>query len=310
MPPPSPAPATLGIELIELETFIAVAQAQSFSMAAQRLHVTQPTVTGRVQRLEETLGVKLLRRTTRRVETTEQGEQLLVQATAALAGLSTLVLGLRRKARQARQSVVVAATPTLCAVSLPPIIQTYAQRYPDVEVQMLDLQYAGVLAAIEDGTADMGVLAFEGDDPRYRFQPLWSDDMLLVAPRNHALAGVRSVGPEAFSQHPLMLIEQHQRLRARIAAALQARGLVPPPSKVVANLQTLLGMLDAGLGITMLPRSIAQRPEVARHTLVEIEDIDLRRQFGIVLTRRTRLHAAGQSFLRHLSQSRGMPEQA
>lgn len=295
--------ATMGIELIELETFMAVAQAESFSAAALRLHVTQPTVTGRIQRLENSLGAQLLRRTTRKVEMTTQGAKLLAEATRTLDGLSRLVQGFRKKANLARQRVVLAATPTLAALTLPAIVQGYSERFPDVEVQLLDLQYAGVLAAIDDGSADLGVLAFEGDDTRFWFQHLWTDDMLLVAPQGHLLAKLKSVGPKELAAYPLIMVDQHQGLRGRIADSLQRHGLALPPARVVANLNTLLGMINASMGVALLPRSIAVRGIVARHALLEIEEVDLTRRFGIVMARRTKLNAAGQSFSRYLRQA-------
>jgi LysR family carnitine catabolism transcriptional activator len=308
MPSSSPA-ATLqtltviGLELIELETFVVVASARSFSAAAQQLHVTQPTVTGRINRLEASLGAQLLRRTTRKVETTEAGESLLREAVITLDGLARLVDGFRKKARNARQRVVVAATPTIAALRLPPIIQAYAQRYPDVEVELLDLQYASVLAAIDDGHADVAVLALEGSDRRYRFVPLWQDDMLLVAPQGHALAQRKSVGPEDLASIALMVVDQYQGVRARIADALQERGLKLPPSKVVGNLNTLLGMLDAGMGVTLLPRSVSNRGSVAKHAHIEIEGVDMTRRFGVVTAHAAQLSPATQSFIRFVRQA-------
>ena len=294
---------TMGIDLIELETFMVVVQLESFSAAALHMHVTQPTVTGRIQRLESALGAKLLLRTTRRVETTPQGAQLLTEATKALDGLGRLVQGFRKKVQQARQRVVVAATPTLAALSLPSIIHSYSARYPDVQVELLDLQYAGVLAAIDDGTADIGVLALEGDDVRYQFQPLWSDGMLLVAPLGHPLASFKSVGPEELAKHTLIVVDQYQGLIAKISEALHHKGLILPPSTVVGNLNTLLGMLNAGMGVTLVPRSIATRKDLAKHALVEIEGVDLSRRFGIVMAKRAKLNTAGLSFCRHLKQT-------
>ena len=296
------SPSTMGIELIELETFIAVAQAGSFSAAALRMHVTQPTVTGRIQRLESALGASLLRRTTRKVETTPQGAMLLAEATKALDGLGRLVHGFRKEASLARQRVVVAATPTLAALTLPLVIHGYSERFADVEVELRDLQYAGVLAAVEDGSAGLGVLAFEGEDPRYRFQSLWSDDMLLMAPRHHPLAGLKRISIEEFARHPLIMVDPHQALRSRIAEALQRHGLSLPSYQVVANLGTLLGMINAGMGVALLPRSMAMRAEVATHALLEIEGIDLSRRFGILTARGTALNAAEQSFCRYLRQ--------
>lgn len=292
----------MGIELIELETFIAVAQGESFSVAALRMHVTQPTVTGRIQRLESALGTQLLRRTTRKVETTEQGELLLTEAIKAMEGLARVVQGFRSTTVLARQRVVVAATPALAALTLPAIIHGYAARFPDVEVELKDLNYGDVLEAVDSGTVDLGMLAFEGEETQYRFQSLWSDEMMLVMPRDHPLAGASSVGLEVLAVHPLMMVEQYQSVRSKIAHELKRRGLSLPPSKVVGNLNTLLGMLNANMGVTLMPRSMARHVEVARHAPVTLEGIDLSRRFGILTSRRRELNTAGLSFCRYLRQ--------
>ncbi|MGC3986807.1 MAG: LysR family transcriptional regulator [Pseudorhodoferax sp.] len=296
-------PAVPGLDLVELHTFIAVARSLSFSAAAAQLHVTQPTVTGRIHRLEALLGVQLLRRTTRKVEPTPAGEQLLREAVKALHGLSTLVEAFRKEARRARQRVVVAATPTIAALRMPPLIQAYCERFPDVEVELLDLKYAAVLAAIDTGEADVAVLALDAPDRRYRFTALWKDDMVLVAPRKHPLAEHRSVGARELASVPLIVVDQYQAVRGRIAAALQERGLGMPASKVVGNLNTLLGMLDAGMGVTLLPRSVSDRGSVSRHARIEIKDIDMTRNFGIVTSRTGKPGAALQSFVRFLRQA-------
>lgn len=296
-------PSTMGLDLIELETFIAVAQAGSFSVAAVQLHVTQSTVTGRIQRLENTLGTKLLRRTTRKVEATPQGAKLLLKANKALCELGSLVFEFRSKARLELQRVVVAATPTLAALTLAPIIHSYSERFPDVEVELLDLQYSGVLEAVGNGTADMGVLALDADEGRFQFEALWSDDMLLVAPRGHPLAKLKRVGLEEFAVHSLMVLGQYEGLRKKIADTLLQGGLSMRPSKVVANLNTLLGMLEADIGVTILPRFMAGRAEVAKHALLEVDGVDLSRQFGLVMAPRKKLNAAGQSFSRHFKQA-------
>lgn len=296
--------ATIGIELIELETFIAVAQAESFSAAALRLHVTQPTVTGRIQRIEGALGTTLLRRTTRKVETTKDGARLLAEATQVLDGLGKLVSSFRKKALAARKRVVVAATPTLAALTLPSLISDYTKRFPDVEVDLRDLQYTAALAALDDGSADLAVLALDDADAvRYRFQSLWADHMLLMVPADHPLANVKKVGLDDFGKHPLIVVEQYQAIRHRIEQALHARGKTMPPSKIVANLNTLFGMLSAGMGMTLMPHSMAKHGQVLKHKMLEIEGVDLSRRFGIVQARRRTPGAVQQSFCRHLQKT-------
>ncbi len=301
-------PTTAGLELIELQTFIVVANARSFSAAAQRLHVTQPTITGRINRLEAFLGTQLLLRTTRKVEMTVDGERLLHEASKTLEGLFRLVDGFRRKMRRIGQRVVVAATPTIAALRLPPIIQAYCERYPDVEVELLDLPYASVLASIDEGRADLAVLAYEGTDKRYRFTALWHDDMVLLAPKSHELARRASVGASELASVKFIVVDQYLSVRARIANALQAKGLALPDSKVVSNLNTLLGMLDAGLGVTLIPRSVSSKGNVAKHACIEIEGVDMTRTFGIATARSAKPNASVQSFVRFLRQADLQPK--
>ena len=295
-------PSLLGIDLIELETFIAVAEAGSFSIAAQRLHVAQPSVTGRVQRLETALGTKLLQRTTRRVETTADGALLLTEANYALRGLRSVVGKFREGARLARQRVVVAATPTIAAVTLPQIIKDYSSRFPDVQVDLRDLQYSDALDAVSSGAADLAVLALEEGETRFRFEPLWTRDMVFVAPAGHELTGHARMTLEELAHYPLMVVEQYQPIVARIAEALKQRGLTLSQVRTVGNLNTLIGMLDAGMVATLLPRSTARRIDPAKHTVVELDGVDLRRSFGIVLSPSGQLGTAADSFcafLRH-----------
>ena len=304
----SPAPAAasppMQLDLVELETFLAVAELASFSLAAQQLHVTQPSITGRVQRLEEALGTKLLVRTSRRVEMTPQGAVLFAEATGALRRLRKVVHDFRQQAQQARQRVVVAATPMLAALTLPPIIRAYSQRYTDVQMQLRDLSYADCLSALEAGTADLAVLAFEGRDSRFQVQTLWSDDMVLVVPANHALGCLQRTTIEQLAPHPLLVVEQYEPMHRRIDEELKRRSLALAPFTTVASLNTLLGMLDAGMGAALLPRSMARRSAAAGQTLVEIDGMTLRRDFALVLPRKGALGTAAQSFCDFLRNSK------
>jgi len=296
-------PVTPGLHLVDLQTFIAVAQALSFSRAAAQLHVTQPTVTGRIHRLEALLDAQLLHRTTRNIQLTPAGELLLREAAQTIAGLSRLVDRFRREARRARQRVVVAATPTIAALRLPSIIQAYCQRYPDVEVELRDLQYAAVLAAMDAAQADVAILALDAPDKRYRFTVLWKDDMVLVAPRAHPLTRHPRVGLQELASVPLIVVDQYQTVRGRIAAACQAQGLAMPAPRIVANLNTLLGMLDAGMGVALLPRSVCGRGSVRQHACIEIEGVDMTRSFGILTARGVKPGAALHSFIRFVRQA-------
>lgn len=295
----------VGLDLAELETFIAVAELGSFSLAAQRLHLTQPSVTGRVQRLESALGIALLVRTTRKVETTAAGAALQEEATQALAGLRTIVSGFRSQARQNRHRVVLATTPMLAALTLPPILRDYSRRYTDVQVVLLDLRYPEALEALDAGSADLAVLSYEGYDSRYIALPLASQKMVLVAPAGHPLAQFKTVKVEQLAPHALLVIKQYAPVHQRIAEALVQRGLSLCPSMPVENLNTALGMLDAEMGATLLPMSMARRSRNSTHAIIEIEDLELIRHYAVVRSSRSEPGTATVSCIEFLRKAMG-----
>jgi DNA-binding transcriptional LysR family regulator len=299
------AAVTLRFDLVELETFLAVVELGSFSSAARRLHISQPSVTARVQRLESTLKTRLLVRTTRHVEPTPAGKRLREHAEVALRDLRKLLQEFEADAEAARLRVVIAATPMISAVMLPSLIHSFCQRYPDVQIQLRDLQYEDVVARIESSEADLAVVAFDNESSKLSFEPLTEEDMLVVVPTTHPLAQAGEVTLEQLAQVPLMLLDRYSMLRERLADEFAKRGLALRPMHHAANLSTLLGMVDAGLGATFLPRSMAQRYARDSRATLQVTDVNLMRSFGILRSRDADLSAAALSFVRHLQANFG-----
>src|SRR5579871_3889564 len=250
--------APLRLEIVDLETFLAVASLGSFSAAGRQLNVTQPSVTSRIQRLEAALGARLLVRTTRKVELTERGTLLRTEADRALAGLRDLVDRFRLDAVAARNRVVVAATQMVAATMLPDVLRSHRERYPGVDVQLRDLRLVDAVQAVATGDADVGVIHFDGDDKRFKAQPLRNEPIVLVVQPNHPLARRRRVTLDEMAAYPLMMLEQYDGMKSRIAAEVAHRGLTLKPALSAGNLMTLMGMLDANMGILLLPRVMAR----------------------------------------------------
>lgn len=292
----------LRLDLIELETFIAVVELGSFSQAALRMHVSQPSVTARVQRLEERLHTKLLNRTTRTMAPTKDGLRLYEKATQALHELQNLVKEFDKSAGRGGHRVVVAATPMIAATTLPRLIHAYKQIYPDVRVKLLDLQYREVVDQVRTGVADLAVIAFDGDSVKLNFEKLADEELLLVVPANHPLTLLREVTLKTVVEYPLMILDRYTNLLATIEDECRKRDLPVRGLNEATQLTTLLGMLDAGNSITFLPRSMAlANARITRATL-RVTDLQLTRQYGIVVAKKGSLSSAAQSFVSYLHQ--------
>ncbi len=294
------ATAPLRLELVDLETFAAVATLGSFSAAARQLNITQPSVSSRIQRLEASLGTKLLIRTTRKVELTRRGNLLRVEADRTLAGLRRLAERFRLDAAAARNRVVVAATPMVAATMLPDVIRSHGERHRGIDIQVLDLRHGDALQAVAAGDADLAVIAFDGADKRFRSQTLRNEDMVLIVPPRHPLARSGRATLDEIAAFPLMMLEQYETMKASIAAEVARHGLALKPAPSAGNLNTLMGMLDAGMGVLLLPRVMARRSLQAGHAMVEIDGFALFRRFCIVMLRDAQPTAAVRRFCRLL----------
>ena len=210
----------LRFNLSELETFLVVVEEGSFSRAAKRLCISQPSATNRVKRLEAVLRVKLLHRTTRRVEATEDGKFLSAAAGEALSGLFEILRQLRNRSEAARNRVVIASTPMIAATFLPRIIHSFNERYPEVQVLLRDMPYELVLKSIGDGSADIGVAAIDAHQDNLLFRPLAEEDLVLVVPAGHPLVRRQRVTVEMLLPYRLIFLDRYTSLREKLGKHL------------------------------------------------------------------------------------------
>lgn len=289
----------LRFHLSELETFLAVVEEGSFSRAAKRLCISQPSVSNRIKRLEEILRVKLLNRTTRLVEPTEDGQLLAAAATDALSGLFEILGQLHDRSEAARNRVVIASTPMIAATFMPRIIHSFCERFRDVQVLLRDMPYELLLKSIGDGSADIGVAAIDADPDHLLFRPLAREDIVLVAPARHPLAQMGPVKVEMMLPYRLIFLERYASLRERLAGEFARFGAVLDMT-TAATLPTMLGMIDTGSCVTFLPRSMAQSNTRNTRVILELADFHVERSYGSIVARKAVPTAAIQSFREHL----------
>lgn len=281
---------------------MAVAELGSFSAAAESLHLSQPAVTNRVQRLEAALRTRLLTRTSRKVETTPEGDVLLAQGSPPLGDLNEVLQGLLDTATQDSNRIVVASTPLTASILLPPLVRSYTDQHPGRDVILLDLSYQEVIDALLAGHAHMAILTGPADD-RFLVEPVGTDDVVLVAPPQHPLTGRESISLEALSGQELLLIDQYQPLFDAMATAMEKRGLPLPKIHPVRSMGTVLGMFEAGMGLALMTRTTAKLRCAHGTTSMRVEGMDLQRVYSLVLPRRPQLTAPAKDFSDYLRAS-------
>lgn len=294
------------ISLEDLQTFLTVADLGSFSRAADRLNLSQPSISNRVRRLEEKVGTKLLDRTTRRVELTKDGERLHSRASVTLRALKDLLREFHAEIGTRRLQVDIAATIMVTTIALPPIIGAFSADNPTISIRLTDRSPAGAVADVASGKVDMAVLASTDLPAGLEFELLVEDRCAVVTPLGHPLLASGSATLAEVLRYPLLSPDGHVALRQAVLAEAQARGLtvqLASPALGVSNVMTLLAMAAAGLGVCIHPPSLIMpefRPTIG---VVELSDCDIVRSFGIVTAADRRLPAPARAFREYLREA-------
>ncbi|MEU5270382.1 LysR substrate-binding domain-containing protein [Streptomyces hygroscopicus] len=252
--------------LPQLRAFVAVAEHLHFRDAAAAIGMSQPALSGSVAALEETLGVQLLERTTRKVLLSPAGERLAVRARTVLEAVGELL----EEAEAARAPFTgvlrLGVIPTVAPYLLPTVLRLVHERYPRLDLQVHEEQTASLLDGLAHGRLDLLLLAVPLGAPGVVELPLFDEDFVLVTPQDHWLGGRDDIPREALKELDLLLLDEGHCLRDQALDICREAGRSEgaPVTTSAAGLSTLVQLVAGGLGVTLLPRT-ALRVETGRN---------------------------------------------
>jgi DNA-binding transcriptional LysR family regulator len=248
------------IELRHLRSFLAVAEELHFGRAATRLGIAQPPLSQQIQRLEASLGTRLFDRTNRRVELTDAGRVLLDHAARVLQGSAAAVEAVRRSARGESGPLRVAFAASVMFLTLPEIIRAFRHRYPEVHLDLREMPTGLQLEALRAGELDIGFLRQPGVDPELRLVTVMREPLRVALPHRHSLAGQTRIRLESLSEEPFVLFPQELApgLHAQVMALCRRAGFVPRVVQETRELYTTVSLVEAGMGVTIVPASVAK----------------------------------------------------
>lgn len=244
----------MNVTLKHLRSFVEVARQGNFTRAARALSLSQPALTITVGQFEDTLGVKLFDRTTRRVRLTSEGQDFLPAAVRLLEDFDTAISGIRDVAERRRGRVGVAALPSVAMRLLPRIVARFTERYSGINVHLHDDNASGVGERVRRNDVDFGIASRWEPIDDLSFRPLIKDSFGLVCRADHALA--KAQGPLTWRElagHAFLGLAPDTGIQQLLREVKDLPQTIQAPKCEVSNIATLEGMLEAGLGITALP---------------------------------------------------------
>ncbi len=251
--------------LSQLRAFAAVAEHLHFRDAAAAIGMSQPALSGAVAALEETLGVQLLERTTRKVLLSPAGERLAVRTRRVLERLAELLDEAEAVRAPFTGVLRLGVIPTCAPYLLPTVLRLVHERYPDLDLQVHEEQTASLLDGLTGGRLDVLLLAAPLATAGVLEVPLFDEDFVLVTPSGHTYAGQDAVPRTALRELDLLLLDEGHCLRDQTLDICREAGRAPGGSVTTsaAGLSTLVQLVAGGMGVTLLPRT-ALRVETGR----------------------------------------------
>jgi DNA-binding transcriptional LysR family regulator len=255
------------IDLRRLRYFVAVAEELHFGRAARRLNLSQPPLSVQIRELEREIGAPLFSRTQRRVELTDPGRVLLDEAQRLIAQADAAIERTRRSARGEVGHLSIGFVSTADYSLLPPLVRRFRARNPDVTLNLRELTGDRQLALLASGEVDLGLAIAPPPAAGLNRRPVLREPLIAALPATHRLAArrtlaVRELADEAFILFPRPLAPGLYDL---VITHCQRAGFAPRLAQEAIQMQTILGLVAASLGVALVPACMARlrRPDVA-----------------------------------------------
>jgi DNA-binding transcriptional LysR family regulator len=263
----------MNVTLRQLRVFIEVARLQSFSRAGDEIGLTQSAVSRCVRELEGEIGLKLIDRTTREVQLTDVGGNLVSSVSRLLTDLDDALREIREIGEQRRGRVVVAASPTVACRLMPRVVASCGQQFPYIALGLRDDVQSDVVRKVKSGEVDFGVIIgpFAADD--LLSEALMTDSFCVVSRDDHPLAAKECVAWTDLDGQQLVMLDYASGSRPIIDAAMQEYGVSATVVQELGHSATVFGLVEAGVGVSVLPwlalplpagASLVARPLVPR----------------------------------------------
>lgn len=274
--------------LAQLRTFATVAEQKHFVSAAQKLGISQPSLSQALAALESGLGIQLIERSTRRVIVTPTGEELLPYAKATLDAADAFVAASRGVMGNLSGPLTIGIIPTVAPYILPGLLQRVHAQFPDLEPRIVEGQTAHLLSDLRDGRIDVALLATPANATGVSEIELYREQFVLVTPEADPHGGRRDLSLQALDDLDLLLLDDGHCLRDQILDLCKRAEVSPTTGRQAmtraASLTTVVQLVVAGLGATLVPESAVatecSRPGVAVSTFAESDGAE--RSVGLV----------------------------
>ncbi len=244
------------MEIHQLRYFLAIAETGSFTAAASRCHVAQPSLSTQVAKLEAELGGPLFERGRKGAKLTSRGELFRPRAAEALRQLEAAKTEAEELAGLQRGSVTLGCMPTTGAYLLPPLLKAFGRAHPSVRLDLREESSPVLARLLREGEVELAIVDEAGLGPGLASELLFQEPLLLAVPPKHPLASRKRLALSALKDEPLILMKSGHGFRKIVLDALAKAGVEPRVVHESDGIETVQALVEAGLGCALVPAMV------------------------------------------------------
>lgn len=291
------------MDITELRYFVAVAEAGSMTVAARRCHVSQPSLSAQIRKLEESVGVRLFDRHGKGAALTEAGELLLPRARRVLTELGAIETGLRQDAAAGRGRLVVGAIPTIAPYLLPRAIERTRADFPECTIQTTEDYTERLIDLLVDNRLDVAVVSLPVEHALIEVEAIGYEPLVVALPAGDPLARSERIGLSELRRQSMIILNEANCLGQQVSAYCRAKGMDGQIVCEAAQLITVLELVRQGAGVALVPELAARAGHVKGVVFRPTAKADAKRPIALarrvgrtrsVLAERFARHAAEQ----------------
>ncbi len=275
--------------LVQLEYIIALDTYRNFVLAAEKCFVTQPTLSMQIQKLEESLGVKLFDRSKQPVVPTEIGMEIIEQARTVLNETYKLKEVISDKEGNLKGELKIGVIPTIAPYLLPKVILNFLNKYPQIELQIWENTTEKIIADLKNGTLDCGLLSTPLEDSTLKEIPLFYENFVVYASRSSSLMDKKIISTKDINTEEIWLLNEGHCMRNQILNICNRKKSSPASKNFeyyTGSIETLKKMVDLNNGITILPElSIADFSQKQMERIRHFKSPEPTREISLVIHR-------------------------
>jgi LysR family transcriptional regulator, hydrogen peroxide-inducible genes activator len=286
------------MEFHQLRYVCAIADTGSFSRAAERCRVAQPSLSQQVQKLEEDLGARLFDRLGRSVRLTEAGRAFLPHARSILHQMEAARSGVEDKRTDVRGSVAVGVIPTIAPYLIPEYVAAFSKRYPEARLRISEETTPVLVESLRNLSIDVAVLALPLRHKEFQVFPLRTEPLYAVLPREHPKASAKIVALKELREEQFVMLRDGHCFRDLSLATCTRAKVNPRIAFESGQFSSLLGMVAAGIGVSLVPEMAIDRS--ARCSYVRLSDPQALRTVVAAVMKGRSFNRVQQAFLDHV----------